>query len=241
MQQRIQKIIAMMGIASRRKAEELILAGRITVNGAVAIIGMKADPERDHIKLDGKILTNPQPKVYLAFHKPRGVITSLSDPEGRPTIQDFLKGVRCRVFPVGRLDYDTEGLILLTNDGDLAHSIMHPTRKISKIYLVKVKGLIKNPEISRLSRGIKLEDGMTLPARVKTIGHSENNSWLEIIIYEGRKRQIRRMLEAVGHPVLKLKRVAINGIFLEDLKAGEVRYLSSEEIKHLKAINDSGR
>lgn len=236
MQQRIQKIIAMMGIASRRKAEELILAGRITVNGAVAVIGMKADPERDHIKLDGKILTNPQPKVYLAFHKPRGVITSLSDPEGRPTIKDFLRDVRCRVFPVGRLDYDTEGLILLTNDGDLAHSIMHPTRKISKIYLVKVKGLIKNTEISRLSRGIKLEDGMTLPARVKTIGHSENNSWLEIIIYEGRKRQIRRMLEAVGHPVLKLKRVAINGIFLEDLKAGEVRYLSSEEIKHLKAI-----
>ncbi len=236
MEQRIQKIIAMMGIASRRKAEDLILSGRITVNGKVATIGMKADPERDHIKLDGKILTKSQPKAYLAFYKPKGVITSLSDPEGRPTIKDFLKRVRIRVFPVGRLDYDTEGLILLTNDGDISNSITHPAKKIPKTYLVKVKGSIEGVEISKLSNGIKLEDGMTLPAKVRIIGHSENNSWLEITIYEGRKRQIRRMFDAVGHPVLKLKRVAINGIFLGDLKAGEIRYLTDEEIRHLKRL-----
>lgn len=234
--QRIQKIIALMGIASRRKAEGLILSGRVTVNGKLAVIGMKADPEKDHIKVDGKILTKPQPKVYLSFFKPKGVITSLSDPEGRPTIKDFLKGVRCRVFPIGRLDYDTEGLILLTNDGDLANSIMHPGRKIPKTYLVKVKDSINDSEISKLSKGIKLEDGMTLPAKVKIIGHSENNSWLEITIYEGRKRQIRRMLQAVGHPVLKLKRIAIGSIFLGDLRAGEIRYLTDEEIRHLKRL-----
>jgi len=236
MQQRIQKIIAMMGIASRRKAEELILSGRVTVNGKVAVIGMKADPENDHIKVDGRLLTAPEPKVYLALNKPKGVITSLSDPEGRPTIKDFLRGVRYRVFPVGRLDYDTEGLILLTNDGVLANSIMHPSKKINKVYLVKVKGLIKEPEIGALSKGIRLDDGMTSPARVRMLGHSENNSWLEISIYEGRKRQVRRMMEAVGHPVLKLKRIAINGISLGDIKTGEFRYLTREEIRHLKAI-----
>ncbi len=236
MEQRIQKIIAMMGIASRRKAEELIIEGRVTVNGKAAVIGMKADPERDHIKVDGKILSHPEPKVYLAFNKPKGVITSLSDPEGRPAIRDFLKDVRYRVFPVGRLDYDTEGLVLLTNDGELANSIMHPSQKIPKVYLAKVKGLIEDDKIARLIRGIKLEDGMTSPAKVRRTRQLENNSWLEIIIYEGRKRQIRRMLEAVGHPVVKLIRVAINGIALRNLKIGEFRYLSKEEIKHLKAL-----
>ncbi len=234
MQQRIQKIIAMMGIASRRKAEELILTGRVTVNGKIAVIGMKADLEKDHIKVDGKILTAINPKVYFAFYKPKGVITSLSDPEGRQTIKDFLKGIKYRVFPVGRLDYETEGLLLLTNDGDMANSLMHPSYKIPKIYLVKVKGNIQKPEIRKISSGIELEDGLTLPARVKVIEYSESNSWLEITIYEGRKRQIRRMFDAVGHPVLKLKRVAINGVFLGDLKAGQMRYLTEQEIRHLK-------
>ncbi len=236
MQIRIQKIIAMMGIASRRKAEELILSGRVMVNGKLAIIGMKADPERDHIKVDGKLLTKPEPKVYLAFNKPRGVITSLSDPEGRATIMDFLKGVRCRVFPVGRLDFDTEGLVLLTNDGELAHAITHPSKKIPKTYLAKAEGLIDDSIIKKLCRGIELEDGMTLPAKIKRLDQTENNSWLEITIYEGRKRQIRRMFESVGHPILKLKRVAINGIFLGDLKIGEFRYLRDQEIRHLKYL-----
>lgn len=236
MQQRIQKIIAMMGIASRRKAEELIISGRVLVNGKLATIGMKADPETDHIKVDGKLLTKPEPKIYLAFNKPRGVITSLSDPEGRPTIMDCIKGVKYRVFPVGRLDYDTEGLILLTNDGDLAHAITHPSKKIPKTYLAKIKGLIDDAVVRKLAKGIKLEDGMTLPAKIKKLDQTENNSWLEITIFEGRKRQIRRMFETVGHPILKLKRVAINGIFLGDLKAGEYRYLKDDEIRHLRKI-----
>lgn len=236
MQQRIQKIIAMMGIASRRKAEELIISGRVLVNGKLATIGMKADPETDHIKVDGKLLTKPEPKIYLAFNKPRGVITSLSDPEGRPTIMDCIKGVKYRVFPVGRLDYDTEGLILLTNDGDLAHAITHPSKKIPKTYLAKIKGLIDDAVVRKLAKGIKLEDGMTLPAKIKKLDQTENNSWLEITIFEGRKRQIRRMFETVGHPILKLKRIAINGIFLGDLKAGEYRYLKEDEIRHLRKL-----
>lgn len=236
MQQRVQKILATRGIASRRKAEEMIIAGRVTVNGKTAVIGMKADHERDHIKLDGKLITEQEPKVYLIFNKPRGVITSISDPEGRRTIMDFLKNVKWRVFPVGRLDYDTEGLILLTNDGELANSLMHPSKKIPKVYLAKVMGLIDNESISRLTKGIMLDEGMTSPAKIRRINNTHNNSWLEITIYEGRKRQVRRMFESVGHPVLRLKRIAINRIYLGDLRAGDFRYLSVEEIKHLKTI-----
>ncbi len=237
MQQRIQKILAMMGITSRRKAEELIIAGRVTVNGKTATIGMKADPAKDHIKLDGKLLTTLEPKVYLIFNKPKGVITSLSDPEGRPVIMDFLREVKFRVFPVGRLDYDTEGLILLTNDGELANSIMHPSRKIPKVYLAKIDGFIEDKEITRLTKGIMLDDGMTAPAKVRRVRNLDHNSWIEITIYEGRKRQVRRMLEAIGHPVRKLKRIAINGIHLGDLRTGDFRYLSKEEIEHLKTQN----
>jgi 23S rRNA pseudouridine2605 synthase len=236
MQQRIQKILATMGITSRRKAEEMIIAGRVSVNGKTAVIGMKADPETDHIKLDGKLLTVQEPRVYLIFNKPKGVITSLSDPEGRPVIMDFLRDVKFRVFPVGRLDYDTEGLILLTNDGELANSIMHPSKKIPKVYLAKIEGFMGDNEMTRFTRGIMLEDGMTAPARIRRVRNLDNNSWIEITIYEGRKRQVRRMLEAVGHPALKLKRTAINGISLGKLKTGDFRYLSKEEIKHLKSL-----
>lgn len=234
MQQRIQKILALMGIASRRKAEELIIAGRVTVNGKTAIIGMKADPQKDYIKLDGKLLTTQEPKVYLIFNKPKGVITSLSDPEGRPVIANFIKDIKWKVFPVGRLDYDSEGLILLTNDGSLANAIMHPSRKIPKVYLAKVKGVVEEEGIKKLIRGIKLDDKMTLPAKVRRVRNLDNNSWIEITIFEGRKRQVRRMFEAIGHPVLKLKRIAINGLSIGDLKTGDFRYLSKEEIKHLK-------
>lgn len=239
MEQRLQKILAQMGIASRRKAEELIFEGRVTLNGEVATIGMKADPLRDHIKVDGKLITGTQKtirKVYLIFNKPRGVVTTLSDPEGRPTVKDFLKGIKYRVFPVGRLDYDSEGLLLLTNDGDFAHAILHPSKEIPKTYLVKVKGVIEDERLEKLRRGMKLEDGITTPAKVKKIRESENNSWIEITIYEGKKRQVRRMLEKVEHPVLKLKRIAINGLELRDLKPGEIRHLTPEEVKHVERM-----
>lgn len=236
MEQRIQKILAQMGIASRRKAEELIIEGRVTVNGKIATLGMKADPAKDHIKLDGKLLVKPEPKIYLMFNKPAGVVTSLSDPEGRPTIKDFLRGIKYRVFPVGRLDYDSEGLLLITNDGDFAHSILHPSKKIPKTYVVKVKGIINEDAMQRLRRGVRLEDGLTAPAKVKKIRLSESNSWVEITIYEGRKRQVRRMLEKVGYPVIKLRRIAIGSLRLGDLKPAEMRRLTIEEIRRLMEV-----
>lgn len=236
MEQRIQKILALMGIASRRKAEEFIIEGRVTVNGKPAVLGMKADTETDHIKVDGKLLTKAEPKVYLMFNKPAGVVTSLSDPEGRPTVKDFLKGIKYRVFPVGRLDYDSEGLLLMTNDGDFAHSVLHPSKKIPKTYAVKVKGIIDEGALEKLRRGIKLEDGLTAPAKAKKVRQAENNSWIEITIYEGRKRQVRRMLEKVGYPVIKLRRTGIDGLRLGDLKPGEMRRLIIEEIKRLKEL-----
>ncbi len=234
MEERLQKILAKIGIASRRAAEEIILEGRVTVNGKVATLGMKADPSKDHIKLDGKLLTKPEPKVYLMINKPRGVITTLSESEERPTIKDFLKKIKYRVFPVGRLDYDSEGLLLLTNDGDFAHAILHPSKKIPKTYHVKIKGVLEDDEIEKLRKGVKLQDGMTQPSKVKKLWKTEENSWIEITIYEGRKRQIRRMLEKVGHPVLKLKRVRINGIEIGNLAPGEIRYLTPEEVGKIK-------
>ncbi len=238
MKKRLQKILSELGIASRRKAEELILQGTVTVNGEVAAIGMKADPETDYIKVAGKLVSGPRQrgiqKVYLMFHKPKGVVTTLSDPEGRPAVKDYLKEVRYRVFPVGRLDFDSEGLLLLTNDGDFANAVLHPSREILKTYLVKIKGEIEEDEAGRLRRGVKLEDGITLPAKVKRIRKSENNSWIEMTIREGRKRQIRRMLEKVGHPVLKLKRVSVGGLKLRDLRPGELRELTPDELRMMR-------
>jgi 23S rRNA pseudouridine2605 synthase len=234
MEERIQKIIAQMGIASRRKAEEMIAEGRVTVNGKIALIGEKADPSKDHIKVDGKLLIRREPKVYLMFNKPKNVVTSLADPQGRPTIKDYLKGIRYRVFPVGRLDFDSEGLLFLTNDGDFTNAVLHPSRKIPKTYMVKVKGIIDDNKINKLRQGVRLEDGRTLPAKVKFARQSENNSWIEIAITEGKKRQVRRMVEAVGHPALKLRRVSINGIRLSGLKIGELRPLTERELRELK-------
>jgi 23S rRNA pseudouridine2605 synthase len=234
MEKRIHKILSEMGIASRRKAEDFIKEGRVTVSGRVATIGMKADPAKEHIKLDGKLLSKREPRVYMMFHKPRNVVTSLHDPQGRPTVKDYFKGVKYRVFPVGRLDFDSEGMLFMTNDGDFAHAVLHPSKKISKTYLVKVKGVLEEEDITKLKKGMKLKKRMTAPAIVKKTRKTEQNSWLEITIHEGRKRQIRRMLDIIGHPVLKLKRVSINGIELGGLEPGAFRYLSSEEITRVK-------
>jgi 23S rRNA pseudouridine2605 synthase len=234
MEERLQKVLSRCGIASRRKAEEMIREGRVTVNGRIATLGMKADIQKDHIKVDGKLITKTEPKVYIIFNKPNKCITSMYDPQGRVTIRDFLKGVKFKVFPVGRLDYDSEGLLLLTNDGELANAILHPRREIPKTYLVKIKGFLEDRDIQRLEKGIRLKDGVTAPARLKKIRKLESNSWVEITIHEGRKHQVKRMFERIGHPVLKLRRIRINGLSLGDLPSGEYRYLTPEEVKRLK-------
>ncbi|MEW6109883.1 MAG: pseudouridine synthase [Nitrospirota bacterium] len=233
MEQRLQKIIAEMGVASRRKAEEIILEGRVTINGMVAVIGMKADPSKDHIKVDGKLLVKPEKKVYFILNKPRGVITTLIDPQGRPTIKGFLRGIKERVFPVGRLDYDSEGMLIVTNDGEFAHAVLHPSKKIPKTYLVKVKGVLEEEEIEKLRRGMRLDRHVTAPAKVRRLRKTENNSWIEMTIYEGKKRQIRRMLERVGHPVVRLIRIRINGLEMGELPPGTYRRISPDEMKQI--------
>jgi len=237
MLERIQKVIARAGIASRREAEKLISEGRVTLNGKVVEeLGTKVDTDKDYIKVDGKLITRPEPKAYLILYKPRGYVTTTSDPEGRPTIMELLERVKGRVFPVGRLDYDTEGLILCTNDGDLTHRLQHPRHEVPKTYFAKVEGVPTPEEITKLRKGIKLEDGMTAPAKVKLVRKVEANSWLEITIHEGRNRQVNRMVEAIGHPIIKLKREGLAFLTLGDLKSGEFRHLTAEEIKKLKEI-----
>lgn len=235
MEIRLQKILADRGIASRRKAEEMIAEGRVLVNGQRATIGMKADPERDAIKVNGRLIKGAEPKLYLAFHKPKEVISTLEDPEGRPCVGDYLSKVGWRVYPVGRLDYHSEGLLLITNDGEFAHAVLHPSKKIPKTYLVKVKGVLEDKDIERLRKGVTLEDGLTGHAVVKPVRKTEANSWLEITIYEGRKRQVRRMFEKVGGMVLKLKRTSINGIKLGALGPGKLRELTRREIEGIRA------
>lgn len=234
MEERLQKIIAQAGIASRRAAETLILEGRVTVNGEIAGLGMKADPLRDHVKVDGKLITRREPKVYYLFYKPRGVVTSLSDPEGRPTVKDYFAAVRLRVFPVGRLDYDSEGLLFMTNDGEFSNLLAHPSHQVDKVYVAKVRGIIDDDSLQRLRTGVRLEDGMTAPAKVKRIRTAENNCWVQITIHEGRNRQVRRMFEQVGHPVTRLKRVALHGLTIGGLKPGQYRQLQPEEVAAIR-------
>ena len=234
MQERIQKILSKCGIASRRKAEEMMIEGRVTVNGAIATPGIKADFLKDHIKVDGKLIRRTEPKVYLILNKPVKCVTAVKDPEGRITVRDYMKGVKATVFPVGRLDYHSEGLLIMTNDGDLANAVMQPKNKIPKTYLVKVNGLPDDKDIEKLQKGIKLEDGITAPAKVRRIRQTDLNSWIEITIYEGKRRQIRRMLERIKHPVMRLRRTRIAGLSLGRLPLGSFRYLTPDEVKKLK-------
>jgi|GEM_PF-34538 len=234
MLERIQKIIAAAGVTSRRAAEELIAEGRVRVNGQVVTeLGTKADADKDHIKVDGKLINPQQPKVYVMLNKPAGFVTTMSDPEGRPTVQDLLKGIKVRVYPVGRLDYNTEGMLILTNDGDFAHLITHPKHEFPKTYLAKVKGFLEDSQIDNLEQGIYLDDGKTAPAKLKKVRKEEANSWLEITIHEGRKRQVRRMFDRVGHSVIKLKRIRTGSLTLGSLPEGTFRYLTPAEVSGL--------
>ena len=219
----------------------MILEGLVTVNGRVAVIGEKADPAIDHIKVGQRKISASEPKVYIVMNKPRGVITSLSDPEGRKTVMDFLKGVRVRIFPVGRLDYHSEGLLILTNDGDLANRLMHPSSKIDKVYQVKIRDKLSAPELARLRRGIRLDDGITAPAVVKPLPAGDRGLWVEITIHEGRQRQVRRMFEAVGHLVQRLRRVRIGPLALGSLKAGESRLMDKDELAKLSKSTGPAR
>ena len=225
-----------MGVSSRRQGENLIREGRVTVNGRTARIGEKADPSWDHIKVDGRRVFRSPEKIYILLNKPKGTVTTTQDPEGRATILDLIRTPQSRLFPVGRLDYDAEGFLLLTNDGDLAHFLSHPSHGIPRTYQVKVKGKPSPAEIKKLSQGVYLEDGRTAPCRIKALRETEDKLWLEMVLYEGRNRQVKRMWEKIGYPVLKLKRVAFAGLSLGRLRPREYRNLRPREIKYLKEL-----
>ena len=242
-QERLQKIIAAAGVASRRKAEELISSGRVQVNGqTVTELGSKADAETDHIRVNGKLLQGAQRHIYLLLNKPKGYVTTMADPEKRPTVMDLIRGVKGRVYPIGRLDYASEGLLLLTNDGDLAHRLMKAASHVAKTYVVKVAGTPKDDAIEKLRAGVSIatDDGKrvrTGPALVKIIKVAAN-PWYEITLIEGRNRQIRRMFEAVGHHVEKIKRVRYGPLTL-DVPPGKFRSLTLREVERLKSASSS--
>lgn len=234
-EERLQKFLAKAGIASRRQAEEYIKAGRVKVNGLVITeLGSKVDPERDQVMVDGKPVKVEEELVYLLLNKPPLVVTTLHDPQGRTKVTDLLPGIKQRVYPVGRLDYETEGLLLLTNDGELAYRLTHPSYKVPKTYRVKVRGNPSRAALQRLRDGVELEDGMTQKALVKVLQQGKDSTLLEIIIREGRNRQIRRMCQAVGHPVLALRRISFGPLQLGNLPVGQYRTLTKGEIASLK-------
>ena len=237
MQIRLQKYLSKSGVASRRACEDYILQGRIKVNGKIIYeLGTKVDPETDQIEVDGQIQQIKKRLTYIIMNKPKRILTTVRDPFGRRNVIDMLKGVKERIFPVGRLDKDTEGLLLLTNDGDVTYRLTHPKYEIVKTYMAKIKGVIGNEEINTLEKGVVLEDGITSPARVKILNNLHDSTIIEIKIHEGRKRQIRRMFYAVGHPVIELKRTRIGNLSLKGLKTGEWRFLNPEEIKYIRSL-----
>jgi 23S rRNA pseudouridine2605 synthase/16S rRNA pseudouridine516 synthase len=233
--ERLQKVLANAGVASRRHSEELIQAGKVKVNGEVVkTLGTKVDPEKDAIVVNGKLLKAEAPKIYLMLNKPAGYVTTAHDPQGRPTVLDLVKDVGHRVYPVGRLDFDTEGLLLLTNDGDLTYALTHPKHEVGKTYLALVQGVPGPDKLKRFQKGLRLADGKTAPARVRPVKNIRGNAWLEITIHEGRNRQVRRMCETIGHPVIKLKRIKLGFLDLDKLEEGKYRLLTKEEVRKLK-------
>jgi len=233
-EERLQKILSQAGVASRRQAEQYIVEGRVTVNGAVITeLGSKADIERDHIKVDGKLLHAPKRLLYIALNKPNNTVTTVSDPEGRQTVMELLRGVKERVYPVGRLDYHSEGLLLLTNDGEVANAVMSAATHLPKTYVVKIKGNLTEQQEEQFRNGLPLSGRRTKPAGLKLIREGDN-PWYEVKLTEGRNQQIRLMFKHLGHLVEKLKRVRIGPLELGPIKPGEFRYLTEEEIRKLK-------
>ena len=234
--ERLQKILARGGLASRRHAESLITEGRVRLNGRIVTeLGTKADPRHDRIEVDGKRVI-AEHLVYYAMHKPRGFVTTLSDPEGRPSLRELLKphGIDERIFPVGRLDFHTSGILLLTNDGAFSDGLLHPKRKVPKTYVVKVQGVMQPKDIDRWREGVELDDGKTLAADAAFLRFEGDKTWFEITIREGRNQQIRRMGDATGFRVMRLARVAFADVTIEGMRPGELRPLSYEELVELK-------
>ncbi len=231
---RLQKVLARAGVASRRAAEELIAAGRVRVDGRIVTeLGTKVDARRARIEVNGQRIV-AEPSAYVVLHKPRGVVSTMHDPQGRPSVRELLADAAVRVYPVGRLDFATSGVILATNDGDFAEALMHPRRAVPKTYVVKAQGAMEPKDLDVWRRGVELEDGRTLPAKVKLLRHEGDKTWIELVITEGRNQQIRRMGEATGFRVMRLARVAFAGITAEGLRPGEWRYLTADEQAKLK-------
>ncbi|HSN43291.1 MAG TPA: pseudouridine synthase [Propionibacteriaceae bacterium] len=234
---RLQKVLAQAGIASRRASEILIDKGRVEVNGKVVTEqGLRVDPARDTIRVDGSRIPPPRIHLYLVLNKPRGVVSTMEDPEGRPTLADYVPRRQGRLFHVGRLDTETEGLIILTNDGEFAHRLAHPSYQVTKTYLAEVEGLVDNKTIRRLEKGLMLEDGPVKPDKVKLVSRAESRSLLAISLHEGRNRIVRRMMDSVAHPVNRLSRTAIGPVKLGQLPVGETRELTREELGALLDI-----
>lgn len=240
--ERLQKVMAQAGVASRRKSEELILAGKVKVNGVIVKeLGTRVS-QTDDVVVEGVPIIK-EPNVYYLLYKPRGVISTANDEKGRKTVVDFFPEIEERIYPVGRLDYDTSGIIILTNDGDFSYLMTHPKFEIKKTYIAKVKGIPRREDLKKLERGIKLEDGLTAPARVKmqSADRKTNTAIVEITIHEGRNRQVRRMFDAIGCPVDRLKREQFGNLTTRGLNAGEARALTIHEIKQLRVLAETGK
>ena len=234
---RLQKYLALCGVASRRRAEEMIRDGLVQVNGiTVREMGVQVDESHDRVAVEGSIIHPETEKHYIAYNKPIGEVTTVSDPEGRATVMDKFRDYPVRLFPVGRLDYDSEGLLLLTNDGDMMNRLLHPSHEVSKVYLVKVSNQVTDDEIRRLRRGVMIDSRLTSPAEVRLIRKETFDTVLLISIHEGRNRQVRKMVEAIGHQVVSLKRVEFGPVILGELPRGQWRSLTSAEIAKLKAL-----
>lgn len=238
---RLQKVLAAAGIASRRASEDLINEGRVEVNGRVVTEqGVRVDPESDVVRVDGSRIPPPRRHIYVVFNKPRGVVTTMDDPEGRPTLADYLVGRKERLFHVGRLDTDTEGLLILTNDGDLAYKLAHPSFAVPKTYLAEVTGVVTQSTLKKLRAGVTLEDGPLVPSSVKLVSTAKERSLVKITLHEGRNRVVRRTMESVGHPVRRLSRIGIGPVRLGTLQVGALRDLTQEELGGLLDLTSRG-